>query len=1363
MDGKVTYHQQVSYCGKPRCRRCSEGIGHGPYWYAYRIVNGRTVRSYIGKELPPEIRAELESEREAASASMKLPAPEEAVIRIYTLGQFRLERRIDTDWQIVTETAWQHRRVRSLLGGLISSPRRKLGREQLMDALWPELDGETAAARLDRAVYSLRQLFEPTRARPATSPLLLTEREVVELADQSLLWVDADAFEALLKQARASAESGEREQLLEEAAKLYGGEFLPEERKLELTTTRREFLQRSWVGLLLELADLRAARDLNSAIDPLDRILAVDATNEAAVQRLIKLLAQLDRRGEALRVYKRLASILQQEYRIVPLPETRALYEAVRQGTQERSPTAAAMARRDPPVTPAEKIDHRDMAAPIGRTHQSPLVGREQELALLRGLLAATEQEATFRLPGQKKKSALPLDTQRNPQTILLMGEVGIGKTRLAEEMAREARGRGWAIAWSRVYPQEASIPYRLWAEVLRKAMEQGSWQRQELSKRPLIYQPLTTLLPELDTLLSQVVLPASQSPELEQLRLWEATCELITTISDGSPLLIVLDDMQWADSSSCELFAYLARRLHDLPIVIVGTCRENELGANHPLPPLLTDLQREHVVETVSLLPLSDEQIGAIVSRIPHVTEPAVQYIQTRAAGNPFFAEELARTMDASSVALLPDISHYDGGAPPALPDTISAALNLRLSRLTAPCQRLLSKAAVLGSSFEFHLISGMEASAPGFSEDGVLDLIEEALQAGMLTEEGSGTRITYQFWHPLLVTHLYEGISAARRASFHRRAADLLRQEFQGREEEGAATITYHLVRGGAPSRQIADYAELAGNRAYLLSAYPDAEHYYGLAVDHLDRALQSPHPTREDHFHLASLLEFLGECTRLQGKYEEARRIYERALHVRRQSTPSIPISQEEAQLQAMLWCEIALTWYDTGDNAQARHYCEQGEQTLRAASLHVGPAWARIRFLQGYIHWREGDYGQALHCAQEALNLFEAMLQQGDSSINLARSTRLRRALTGDPVEVGRTHALLGLVATSAGRSTEAIVHWNAALTLFEQYDHQREIAVVCCNLGDVHLRRAEHSQAQAFLRRSLSIAERIGELPLICMSFNNLGLLAARMGDLADAENWYKKGLVQAERINDPVNIHLLYTYLTSVLLDQGRLEEAGAYVLKGLSISRAIGITPCIGFSLVSAASLRLVQAAQLQEHSEGDDSARQAREHMLKRAKRTLGRALALEGIEAETRTEGELALAQVELLLGDGARARQRATRTLEEAGRYELVWLIARAQRILGGILAMQGQQDEREQAQRHFEQALQAFHKSGMRLEYARALREYGIALLREPENRACAQREQGLASLREAHRIMIECTALLDAQLVERALHRYEQQ
>ncbi len=207
MNGKVTYHQQVSYCGKPRCRKCREGTGHGPYWYAYQTVDGRTTRTYVGKHLPPDVQASMEGSQEPQPAHAS--ELEQACVRIYVLGQFRLERRHGrdaTEWQTVTDSAWQHQRVRALLGCLVSSSGRKLGREQIIDALWPDLDIDTAGSRLDRAVYSLRQLFEPNRNRLATSPLLLTEREVLVLVDQSQVWVDADAFEQLLAQAHASTD-----------------------------------------------------------------------------------------------------------------------------------------------------------------------------------------------------------------------------------------------------------------------------------------------------------------------------------------------------------------------------------------------------------------------------------------------------------------------------------------------------------------------------------------------------------------------------------------------------------------------------------------------------------------------------------------------------------------------------------------------------------------------------------------------------------------------------------------------------------------------------------------------------------------------------------------------------------------------------------------------------------------------------------------------------------------------------------------------------------------------------------------------------------------------------------------------------
>jgi predicted ATPase/two-component SAPR family response regulator len=1385
MNSKVTYHQQVSYCGKPRCRKCREGTGHGPYWYAYQTIDGRTTRTYVGKELPAEVRAEMESFQPPPIYSQEL---EQASIRIYTLGQFRLERRTgrSPDWQAVTDPTWQHQRARSVLCCLVSAPARKLAREQIMEALWPDQNLETAAGHLDRAIHDLRKIFEPARSRPATSPLLLTEREVVVLAEQPVIWLDADSFEKLLAQARETRDPGQKERLFEEAMMLYGGHFLPEERKLEWTLARRESLQRSWVGLLLDLADLRIEREaLNSAIEPLDRLLSIDPTNEAAVQRLISLLAQLGRRGEALRAYKRLAAVLQQEYRIAPLPETRALYEAVRAGGQAghngasrpgAAPSAGTPSVGAPPGSAGARLAQRAFPVPqtgsplrppgshpqspgslerppvinIGRTHQSPLVGREQELGALLGLITATEQETRFKLPVQKKTSLYALDTQRRPQCMLLMGEVGIGKTRLAEEASRDARRRGWAVAWSRVYAQEGSIPYRLWTEVLRKAMAQGAWQRQELSRRPLVFQPLAALLPELQSLLPQVAFPSALPPEQEQLRLWEAARELLTLIAESTPLLIALDDLQWADSSSCELLAYLARRVHGQPIVIVGTCREHELPANHPLRPLLTDLQRERAVESLPLQPLSDEQIDALVSYMPHLPERIIERIRERAAGNPFFAEELARSIEAQIIAA----GDRDGiDLDVLLPETITAVLDLRLERLSSACQRLLAKAAVLGGSFEFQVINEMEANTPGSDEDIVLELLEEGLRSGMLTEEGVGTRITYQFWHPLLVSHLYERLSAARRASLHRRAADILRRAYQRPEEEQehAATITHHLVNGGADDALIARYAEMAGDHAYGLSSYPDAERHYRIT---LARLPDSP----QEQLHRAELLELLGECTRIQGKYESARRFYEQALEVRSQVSVSNADLLQEAQIQAMLWCEIGWTWYDTGDNTKARLYYERGEQTLQEAGAMTGSARARLRFEESYAYWREGKYEEAQRKALEALKLFEEAIEQRKQSLESpSRSTRTRRTLAGDPIDIGRAHVLLGLNANGAGRSTEAITHWTTSLALYEQYESPREIAIVCCDLGDVYVRKAEYAQAQAVLRRSLSLAERIGELPLVSFVFGNLGWLDSRCGNLVEAEAELNRSIALTEQINYLMGLSMWYSCLATALLDQGKLAEAATALRRAFAFGRAQHNTPYTGMALVALGHLRIAQAQNIEMSEDPAAQREQQRAHMLFRARRALRRAVALEEIEAETRIEGQAALAEAAFLAGALDEARRQADTALAEAQRCELTWLAARANRILGAILAAQGQRDQAGQA---FAQALQTCEQCGMRLEFARTHLQHGLALLQSP-NVKDRQRRLGLESLHEAHRIFNECHAALDVQAAARAIAQYD--
>ncbi|HCI78748.1 MAG TPA: hypothetical protein DHW02_03575, partial [Ktedonobacter sp.] len=975
------------------------------------------------------------------------------------------------------------------------------------------------------------------------------------------------------------------------------------------------------------------------------------------VQRLVRLLAQLGRRGEALRVYNRFQKTLQDEFGIAPLPNTRAVYESVRDSGDKRgslaslasaqsadaaSSTAATQApptkqtkstkkaERPEPLqetkavleTPvgrngqngynerngreSEKLvemtgatgttgvietperrqplqprptESREVISPavqIGRVHQSELVGREEELQALRDMLQETERAARFKLPTQKRlASSLALDTQRKPQSALLFGEVGIGKTRLAEEVGREVRKRGWVVAWGRVYSQEGVIPYRLWIEILGKAMEYGVWQRQDVSKRPLTFQPLTLLLPEMQALVPQVTLPSTLPPEQEQLRIWEATLELLTTISAGAPLLIVLDDIQWADSSSQELFAYLARRVYGLPIVIFATCREKELEPKHPLRSMFTDLQRERALTALSLETLSDEQIGTLVSHYPsnpQFPERLVERIQERAAGNPLFAEELARS--ASDVLRSSELDEaLPENFPANLPDTISAVLELRLARLTPECKRLLGKAAVLGGTFQFWLISAMETSTnPNSNEDTILELLEEGLHSGMLTEEGIGAQITYQFWHPLLVSHLYEGLSAARRASLHRRAATILREAYEGRPDEeaaNAAIITHHLVHGGAEPALIVRYAELAADHAYTLPAYPDAEKHYRIALDYLE-------PGMSDH--RAYLLESLGECTRIQGKYEEARQHYEQALHVRHHLSTPLTDQQQEAQLRAMLLCEIGWTWYDVGDNAKALEKYAESEQVLRAASIERGPAWAKILLQRSYAIWRKGDYAEAQQIAQQAFELFTESARYESVKVT-SFVTLIRRTLAGDPANIGRVHVILGDIGITTGHYNDALSHFNIALPMFEQYERQREIAIASCNVGDVYLRRADYEEAQIILRRSLNIAERIGETPLVSFVKGNVGIAHLRYGNLTDARNGFQQAISIAERIHEQPPLSLWSSYLTTVLQDRGQLPDAMDAAQRAIRVGRSMGFAPYIGLALIAAGNLRIAQA----------------------------------------------------------------------------------------------------------------------------------------------------------------------------------------
>src|SRR5579859_7993876 len=847
--------------------------------------------------------------------------------------------------------------------------------------------------------------------------------------------------------------------------------------------------------------------------------------------------------------------------------------------------------------------------------------------------------------------------------------------------------------------------------------------------------------------------------PEQSHDRLWEAVWILLSLVAERTPVLIILDEMGCSDSLSRDLFRYLARRVRRQPILFLGTIRSyKSLESKDPWYRLVTDLLQDNALLEIPVKPLSAPSIEELSLHFDQ-TLPIEQcaYIQAQSAGNPFFAEELARNMS--------EHIHSDERI---LPKTITTILNQRLTAIGEKCHRLLSHAAVLGNSFDFQVIESMEDIYSSVKEEDLYNSLEEAIHAGILTEQEDGAYISYHFWHPLLSSHLYELLSKQERISLHRRAAEIFCNSYHGQEEEGAALIVYHLQRGGDSSHLLVRYALLAGNCAYHLQAYPEAEIYYRLVLKLLkdsvpfDKVFTSNSP-----WMLEILWELLGECSMIQGHYEEACHGYEQALsYFPDTANSNMPPAQME-EYRALLYREIGFTFRYRGDRKRAWQYHEKGVQILHKAGVIGGSAWACLHYQAGHMCWREGDNDRALAEAEKALALFRQSLsgkEEESTRLPLHRSlplSRIGRTLLGDTIDIGRAQILLAAIKTAVGRGKEATAHLTDALSIFKQLNCQREEMIVCDNLGDLFLRTADHTQAKANLQRALQIAEKTGDTVSLSVSLGNLGILSYRCGDLQEGERLLLRGLQIAKQAGDPIYISLCLTYLAPVLQEQGKNQEARECIRRALSTGREI--PSCVGAALIRLGWMHLTEILHDHEKTssmhEGYCLCSKCRRFLVS-TEAMVQHVLQMTEIEAETRVEGLVILAYTALLVGKREEAQYRAIKAGEAVQKYNLLWLEAQLISILAHIKALHGQWEETDH---YLQKARRLFHHYGMHLEESRTLCLHGTVLLFwEPQDTRDKDEKQrrGRSYLQEAHRIANVCGSVLNhrhtATLLDRA-------
>lgn len=451
---------------------------------------------------------------------------------------------------------------------------------------------------------------------------------------------------------------------------------------------------------------------------------------------------------------------------------------------------------------------------------------------------------------------------------LLLSGEPGIGKTRLAQEIAVAAHGLGFLLGAGTCSQQRQMTPFFPFLDALTSLYRASPEAIQaDLRTRCSI---LGRLLPDLGI----TVPPPSAQGQEEHVRLLRAIAEFLRSVSTASPVALMIDDLHWADSASVDLLDYLARSTRSHAVLMLGTYRSDEVDHDHPLYRTLLDLDRQRLAEVIPLSRFKQKDTGDLIaSTIGEVRnrEALVDLVQKRTDGNPFFVREVARSLvERGDLARQGDHWEARQDIEIEVPERVRAVIEQRLDGLPESARTILREASVLGQRFSFTQVQSLTQR----QEEEIESALDQAAAIGLL---GAGGGDWFEFPHALTQAALYAGLSTRRRRRLHLRVAEAL--ERTPGAEGRAAELAWHFLQGDDSDRGI-HYSIRAADQAQQVFAYGEAERLYRAALDVLwERETSGP----DDNFGravVAAVLEKLGGVLRTVGRYEEALETLERA---------------------------------------------------------------------------------------------------------------------------------------------------------------------------------------------------------------------------------------------------------------------------------------------------------------------------------------------------------------------------------------------------------------------------------------------------------------------------------------------------
>jgi predicted ATPase/class 3 adenylate cyclase len=479
--------------------------------------------------------------------------------------------------------------------------------------------------------------------------------------------------------------------------------------------------------------------------------------------------------------------------------------------------------------------------------------GRPAVAALRRPRFVGREEEL------DELKTALEEVMAGSGQFTLLVGEPGIGKTRLAEELAQQARSRGFRVFRGHCYETEGTPPYAPFVEILRDYV-QGRPEDVLMDDLGDDAPEMAKLMPELARSIPIIGDSAPLPPEQERYRLLEAVRRWLERIAGRRPTFLLIEDLHWAGPASGALLQHLAPSLNTTPVFILGTSREENLEASPRVAAAVAEFGRLQMYRRVSLTGLNVVPLQALLTSMSSGEPPSdlAETLYRETSGNPFFVTELINHLDAEGKLFGPDGEWRQdfSGEGWDVPESVRVVTQRRLNSLSEETRRVLTVASVAGRDFTYDLMEALEE----IPADDLLDGLDEAIRMGMI-EETEGAAARFRFTHELTRQTLYDDLSSLRRRKLHLRVGEAMEA---GRAEPEQMAYHFNRAEGMAPAEKTRHYLTLAGNKASRTAAWEGAAAYYQQALD-----LTSESEDGER----AELLRRLGEAQSGSGEWESA----------------------------------------------------------------------------------------------------------------------------------------------------------------------------------------------------------------------------------------------------------------------------------------------------------------------------------------------------------------------------------------------------------------------------------------------------------------------------------------------------------